>query len=152
MLGSKSPLRWALLSGLLMYFLHGVPGLLLAALGNMKNGSNVTEALAYWVSLPWLIGVGVYVLVLGAVALGSRDFEVRQAFVAGLLATFGYLSAVGGAHVLPESPEAAGSAMLQSHLFGFMNGSGFVGIAIPPLLFVFQGCRNRHVASSSKDP
>lgn len=131
-----------------MYFLHGVPGLFLAALGSMKNESNVTEALAYWVSLPWLIGVGVYVLILGAVALGSRGFEVRQAIEAGLLATFSYLSAVGLAHVLPVSPEAAGSAMLHSHLFGFMNGSGFVGIAIPPLLFVFRGRRNRHVARS----
>lgn len=148
MLGSKSPLRWALLSGLLMYFLHGVPGLFLAALGSVKNGSPLTEALAYWVSLPWLIGVGVYVLVLGAVALGSRSFAPRQAFLAGLLATFGYLSAVGLAHVMPASPEAAGSAMLHSFLFGFVNGSGFVGIAIPPLLFVFRGRRNRHVARS----
>lgn len=145
MLGSKSPLHWALLSGLLMYFLHGVPGFFLAALGSVKNGSNVTEAIAYWVSPPWLIGVGVYILVLVAFALGSRDFEVRQVFMAGLLATFGYLSAVGLAHVLPTSPEASGSAILHSLLFGFLGGSGFVGIAIPPLIYVIRARRDRCV-------
>ncbi len=68
--------------------------------------------------------------------------------MAGLLATFGYLSAVGLAHVLPASPEASGSAILHSFQFGFMNGSGFVGIAIPPLILLFHRRRDRCVARS----